>query len=168
VRKIARGLLAIPLALALLAQAGQQAVAQLTQRTIAEPGPADDLKSRRQRESVDELVRRHLGTRLRGDTRDLDSLQRLLDERHVASDDVLAQQALGVVLGDVMVAELKLHWIVVDDDYGHSRGLRWRESDQLFFPITMISKRLGGGEAVSLRALYTSVENRVRVLRARP
>jgi hypothetical protein len=32
----------------------------------------------------------------------------------------------------------------------------------------MISKRIGAGERVSIRALYASVEDRVRVLSARP
>jgi hypothetical protein len=166
--RIARALAGIPLALALLSSIVHPAVAQLHQRTVSEPGPADEAKSRRQRQSVDDMVRRHLGTRLRGDTRDLDALQRLLDDDYIRANDVLGQQALGVVLADVMVAQLGLDWIVVDDDYGHSRGLRWRKSDQLFFPITMISKRIQAGERVRVRALYTIVEDRVKVLRARP
>jgi hypothetical protein len=163
-----RVLAALVMALALLFTPHDAARAQLTQRTISEPGPADVLKSETQRKQVDDLARRRLGTRLRGDTHDLDTLQRLLDERYVEPGDTFAQQALGVVLGDVMVSQLRLHWVVVDDDFGHSRGLRWRESDSLFFPITMISKRIGAGERVSIRALYASVEDRVRVLAARP
>jgi hypothetical protein len=163
-----RTLAALALGLVLLTTPHGNAPAQITQRTVSEPGPADELKGRRQREFVDELARRRLGTRLRGNGLDLDTLQRLLDEGHVRKDDVFAQQALGLVLGDVMVSQLRLHWVVVDDHFGHSRGLRWRESQQLFFPITMISKRVSHGERVSMRALYASVEQRVRVLRARP
>ena len=106
------------------------AAAQLTQRTVSQPESADQLKTKRQLDQVDELARRHLGRRVRGrSTDELDVLQRLLDERFIRADDTFAQQSLGVALGNILATQLPLSWVVVDDDHGHSRALRYRESD---------------------------------------
>jgi hypothetical protein len=149
--------------------APDRTLAQVGPRLIGAPGPSDQMKSERQRKLVDELSRRNLGTPVYGrEKRDLDTLQRLLDDGFVRRDDVFAQQSLGLVLGDIMVANMKLEWVVVDDDFGHSRALRYRGSDQLFFPITMIPKRLKAGERIRMRALYALVEDRVRILDERP
>jgi hypothetical protein len=154
-------------ALALVLGCAGQAVAQLPP-VVQALGPADRLKSERQREQVGTLARRHLGRPLRSEgTSDLAVLQRLLDERIVAPDDVFGLQALGVVLGDVMARTLPLHWVAIDDDRGHSRALRYRETDALFFPVTMISKRIQNHETVRVRALYDLVAGEVARLEAR-
>lgn len=136
--------------------------------TIEPPGPADLLKSQRQREQVESLARRRLGVSLHeGVLGDLDVLQRLFDERAVAPDDEFGQQSLGVVLGDVMARNLGLEWVVVDDEQGRSRALRYRDTTSLFFPITMISKRARHDERISVRALYDDVANAVERLEQR-
>jgi hypothetical protein len=155
------------LGLALLALA-LPAAAQLNPRTVSKPGPSDIIKTQQQLERVDELGRRHLGQRIRARSKDeLGLLQRLLDERFVRESDVLGQQALGVALGNILATELRLTWVVVDDEYGHSRALRYRKADDLFFPVTMISKRIGTGQRVDVRALYAKVEDRVKTLEGR-
>ena len=68
------------------------------------------------------------------------------------------------IVRDLMAAHLGLRWVVVDDDYGHSRALRYPGTDELFFPITMIPKRIKAGEVVRIRYLYDLVADRVRVL----
>jgi hypothetical protein len=142
--------------------------AQLRHRTITAFGPAETAKTQQQSEWVSELARRHLGVRITGrEIRDLDALQRLLGERVIRDDDVLGQQALGVVLGEVMAHSLALDWVVVDDDVGHSRALKHRREDQLYFPITMINKRTRAKERVRVRELYDSVARSVRILDAR-
>jgi hypothetical protein len=144
------------------------AAAQLTQRTVSQPESADQLKTKRQLDQVDELARRHLGRRVRGrSTDELDVLQRLLDERFIRADDTFAQQSLGVALGNILATQFPLSWVVVDDDHGHSRALRYRESDDLFFPVTMISKRIETNQRVSIRALYSKVEESVKKLERR-
>ena len=113
------------------------------------------------------LAWRHLGTPLRGgQLRNLGTLQRLADSRFISKADVMDQQVLGVVLGDVMADNLHLSWIVVDDRVGRSRALRWRETQPLFFPVTMISKRMSSGEKVDVRALYDRVARDVAKLKA--
>lgn len=128
--------------------------------TVGAFGPADLKKSDTQRAQVERLARRHLGLPTGRDTEtDLDVLQRLIDGGHVRDDDVYLQQSLGVVLGDSLARDLRiLQWAVVDDRYGHSRALQYRTTDQVFFPVTMISKRIKADERIDVRALYDQVK----------
>jgi hypothetical protein len=152
--------------LQLLAATGP-AVAQMP-AIVEPPGPAELLKSQRQREQIGLLARRRLGVTLHeGAVSDLDVLQRLLDEGAVAPDDEFGQQSLGVVLGDVMARNLGLEWVVVDDELGRSRALRYRETSSLFFPVTMISKRARHDERIVVRALYDDVARGVERLEQR-
>jgi len=158
--------------LALLTSAGVggftgSALAQLDGMKIAALSSGDELKSQRQRSLIADIARRELGASFgvspEGDIR---LLQRLLDEREVRPDQVFEQQAMGVVLGDAMVAGLRLRWVAVDDQYGHSRALRFRDTEHLFFPVTMISKRVRLGDPVDVAALYRDIQRRVEVLEA--
>jgi len=169
VRPLPSTALALSLAIASILALGPAEVgAQLGPRLIGSPEPRDELKSERQREIVAGLARRHLGMPVLGRSlSELETLQRLIDGRWVSREDAFTQQCLGVVLGDLMVANLGLSWVVVDDDYGHSRALRYPGTDELFFPITMIPKRMKAGESVRIDALYALVADRVRVLDAR-
>lgn len=129
--------------------------------TVSPFGPSDLRKTEQQRAQVAELARRRIGIPLGRDTAtDLSVLQRLLDGGHVGREDVYLQQSLGVVLGDALDRDLRiLRWAVVDDKYGHSRALQYRTTDQVFFPITMVPKRLKAGERVDFRALYDQVRD---------
>ena len=145
-----------------------EAAPQATTRepTIGPFGPGDERKSERQRERVKTLARSELGLTVGIRTAtDLDALQRLIDERHVRSADTYLQQSLGLVLGDALARDHRsLSWVVLDDRYGHSRALRYRDSDQLFFPVTMISKRLAVGEPVVVRDFYQKVQHAIAEL----
>jgi hypothetical protein len=128
----------------------------------------DLIKSERQRKLADELARRHLGTPLTGgETRDLTTLQRLVDGRWIEREDVFSQQALGLAFGDVLSQNLGLHWVVVDDAYGHSRALRWKQEEDLFFPVTMLSKRIAQRRPVQVHDLYDEIADRVASVKAR-
>jgi ABC-type multidrug transport system fused ATPase/permease subunit len=97
----------------------------------------------KQREQAQELVRRHVGTRLTGSSEeDLRVLQDLLDREVIAPDRTAELQALGVALGDVMAARFGLDWVSYEDELGRSRALRLGETDVVIFPVTMISKRV--------------------------
>ena len=109
--------------------------------------PLSDVDLRRLREQrnlVDELARRHVGTPLSAghSIEDLRVLQELLDQQILKPDQTYELQALGVALGDVLAEQYGLEWVVVDDDLGRSRALRYGEGEDLVFPITMISKRV--------------------------
>jgi hypothetical protein len=110
---------------------------------------------RHQRDVVDDLARRHVGSELtRGSLHDLDVLQQILDADVVDDDETFELQSLGVALGDVMERQLGLSWIVYRDELGESRALRLEETDLVLFPITMISKRVERGVPFRIDELY--------------
>src|SRR5699024_5665319 len=85
--------------------------------------PTDQTHMRLQRDTIDNLARRHLGEQLRGDAHDLDVIQQLLDRHLIADDDTATLQALGVVLGDQLQRDLDLKWTIYIDRRGRSRAL---------------------------------------------
>ena len=107
-----------------------------------------------QRKTVEELSNR-LGRRVSGIAkRDLDTLQEIIDRRWVDAEDVQTQQALGIVFGDLLAEELDFDWVIYRDKKGRSRALRYREEDIYVFPITLISRRLSAGAALSVASLF--------------
>jgi hypothetical protein len=107
-----------------------------------------------QRKTVEGLANR-LGRRVSGiATRDLDTLQEIIDRRWVDVEDVQTQQALGIVFGDLLAEELGFDWVIYRDKKGRSRALRFREEDIYVFPITLISRRLSAGAALSVASLF--------------
>jgi len=128
-------------------------------RTIGALEASDERMMRRQRAAVDELARRHVGTPLTGGRLDdLRVIQELLDQRAVPSDEIFELQALGVVLGDVMERQLGFEWVIVEDELGRSRALRFEDTDTLVFPITMISKRVERDVRFTVDELYDKAE----------
>ena len=141
------------------------AQAQLENIKISEFDIVDSRKSTHQRELILTLVARRFGQRISGkELQDLGLLQRLLDNQYIKREQVFEQQALGLVMGDIMAAQLGLAWIVIDDATGHSRALRYKKTDNFFFPITMISKQLQFDRAADIRATYTSIEDEIKKL----
>ena len=115
-----------------------------------------------QRKTVETLANR-LGRRLSGTTtRDLETLQRVIDLRWVDSEDVQTQQALGIVFGDLLANELDLDWVIYRDRAGRSRALRYRDQDIYVFPITMLSRRLSAGAQLSVSDLFEEQLKRQR------
>jgi hypothetical protein len=113
-----------------------------TERFAALSGADRDIL-RTQRNVVDELSRRHVGSTLTvGGLEDLRILQRLIDLEVLKPDQTFELQALGVALGDVMAEQFGMKWVAVQDEYGRSRGLRLGETQVVLFPVTMISKRI--------------------------
>ena len=110
---------------------------------------------RRQRTLVKDLVRRHVGSSLTGHSLDdLRVLQELVDLEVIAADETFALQSLGVALGDVMAAQLGLDWVAFEDRLGRSCVLRLEETEVLFFPVTMISKRIESDVRFEVAELY--------------
>jgi hypothetical protein len=137
--------------------------------SVVQPLAAGDRrKLERQRGIVDVLARRRVGTPRRGGAiGDLRLLQSLVDDRVLSTDQSYELQALGVVLGDVMAEQLDLSWVVVDDQYGRTRALQYGSHEDVFFPVTMISRRYEKNIPVDVDELYRKVESDVARLRAR-
>jgi hypothetical protein len=108
-----------------------------------------------QRELLGELAALELGRRFNGTkSNDLEVLQLLLDRRLVRPGQTRELQAMGVVMGDLLAAELDMHWVVYEDRLGRSRALRYRQSDEYLFPITMISRRQEVDNRTPVTAIY--------------
>ena len=133
-----------------------------------EPPSASDLRMMdAQREVVNELAMRLLGSPLRvGSKDDLRLIQRILDKRVLKRDQTYELQALGIVLGDVIAEQHGLHWVVVEDEYGRSRALRYEETRNLVFPTTMISKRVETELRFTVLELYELAEEALGEFRA--
>ena len=117
-----------------------------------------------QRMRVEQLVNR-LGRGLTGVAdRDLDTLQRIVDERMVPGEDTLTLQAMGVVFGDLLGERLDMDWVVYRDNKGRSRALRYRQMDVYLFPVTMISRRQEGGSGRRLKPLFDDTVHDTRLL----
>ena len=122
---------------------------------ISELSPLDNDYMTQQRNLLQELASRHLGRSFSGDRdRDLALLQTLLDKELVRADEVRELQAMGVILGDLLARELDMHWVVYEDNLGRSRALRYRQTDNYLFPVTMISRRREAGNTTSVRDIY--------------
>lgn len=107
-----------------------------------------------QRQRVDELSRRRLGSACCDSVEDLPLLQRLLDEGWVQPEERLQLQAMGIVLGDLLAAELGMDWVIYEDEAGRSRALRYRDTDNYLFPVTMISRRREAGNRETVAEIY--------------
>ena len=127
--------------------------------------PKDRQQLQQQRELVDELALRYVGRTLaRHSLRELDAIQTIVDRAGLTADQTYELQALGVALGDVMSRQLALDWVAFEDKLGRSRALRYRRTDQLFFPVTMISKRIEAGVEVDVRQLFERARAQVDAL----
>ena len=108
-----------------------------------------------QRQSLQDLAAINLGRQFSGDkARDLDLLQTLLDRQLVRADQVRELQAMGVIMGDRLAADLDMHWVIYEDAEGRSRALRYENSDYYLFPITMIARRREVGNQTSVQEIY--------------
>lgn len=130
------------------------AIAEQTTK-VSDLGAVDKEFMSQQRARIDQMARFNLGKQLRGEkANDLDILQTLLDRGLVGPEQTLQLQAMGVVMGDLLAAELNMAWVVYEDRYGRSRALKLKSSDNYLFPITMISRRAEVGAAVHVQQIY--------------
>ncbi len=142
------------LVLLLLALSGAHAGAREAP-VIGELSAVDRQYMQRQRDGIAELTAQHFGARFNGykDT-DLGLLQRLLDEQVVGNQQTRQLQAMGVILGDLLAAEYGLHWVIYSDKLGRSHALRYRDTDNYLFPVTMISRRREAGNLAPVADIY--------------
>ena len=113
-----------------------------------------------QRETMQDLAMMNLGRQFNGDRNlDLELLQALLDKQLVRPDQVRELQAMGVIMGDLLAAELGMRWVLYEDNVGRSRALRYQKSDILLFPITMIARRREAGNMTSVVEINQNASN---------
>ena len=119
-----------------------------------------------QRQNLEDLARRHFGQGFSGEReQDLTLLQRLLDDGVVGPQDTAQLQAMGLVMGDLLAEELDMHWVIYEDNLGRSRALRYRDSDNYLFPMTMVSRRREAGNTQPVAAIYQKAYDIIDPLR---
>ena len=108
-----------------------------------------------QRELINDIAATNLGRQFSGEKiRDLDLLQALLDRELVKPDQTRELQAMGLILGDLLAADLDLDWVIYEDKQGRSRALRYADTDNYHFPMTMIARRLEADSHTPVVAIY--------------
>jgi len=122
---------------------------------LEEPGMMDRLYMERQVDSIDEMARTRLGTQVRGNLSDLDLIQSIINRDMIKQNDTEALQALGAVMGRVLVADLpSLEWKIYIDAVGRSRALCVKGTEHCLFPITMLSRRMETGLKPDAHKVY--------------
>jgi len=112
-----------------------------------------------QRREIEELMARRLGIlALKGDTSDLKILQSLIEHKVMKSADVRDWQGMGIIFGDILAKEFGLHWVSYEDDLGTSKALRWRNTENYVFPVTMFSKRVGFKQKIDVGEIYDKIQ----------
>ncbi len=133
----------------------QTVVASDDEARISDLSPIDSQYMQDQRALINDLAARHFGRHFSGNkTDDLGLLQRLLDQRVVHANQTRELQAMGVIMGDLLAKELGLHWVIYEDRQGRSRALRYKETDNYLFPMTMISRRWEVGNHTPVAEIY--------------
>jgi Domain of unknown function (DUF3806) len=136
------------------------------QQKITNPGKADLAHLAEQEATVLRLLKsRYPDSTINHDERDLNWLQRLIDEKVLGPDKTYELQCLGAVLGQVFAAKTPLKWVVVEDEYGRNLALQYPNTSVIVFPTTMISKRLEDGRDVDVVPIYRTVAAQVEKLK---
>ena len=121
-----------------------------------------------QRRAATALFARHLGIlSLKGDSRDLPAIQRLIDKRVIARSDLQLWQGLGVLFGDILAADFGMEWVSYEDDLGQSSALRWQDTENYVFPVTLFSKRIQFKEPIQVQPLYQSLAAQIAAFQPR-
>lgn len=121
---------------------------------------SERMKLERQRDLVDGIARQGLGEKLTRTTKDLRTIQRILDQKLLGDHPNDTFHALGVVLGDVLVEQQGYRWIGFVDEEGRSLALRRAGSENVLFPVTAISRRVEAGSPVDVSKLYSEMTAR--------
>jgi hypothetical protein len=89
-------------------------------------------------------------------------LQTILDAEWIERHETFKLQCLGITLGDALCQELRMEWVMVEDDHGRDPALRLPGTTVIVFPLTMISKRVERGEIPNVAILFRGVVQDVR------
>ncbi len=104
---------------------------------------------------ISDMTARFYGSALKGEPeKDVRLIQRLLDDERITSNQLLLLQSAGIALGVALANDRRLRWIRYSDKQGTSRALLIKETGDIVFPATIISRRFKVGLDVNVRRLY--------------
>ncbi|OMH38211.1 DUF3806 domain-containing protein [Motiliproteus sp. MSK22-1] len=102
------------------------------------------------------------GSSFDGSLNDLDLIQQALDSGEIAATDTIDLQTLGVPFGQLFINyNPGFSWWMVDDNIGRAPCIRYRETDLLLYPLTLISKRIEDGEVVDVKQLFINLSQQL-------
>ena len=81
-------------------------------------------------------------------------LRVILEAGWIEKSETVKLQCLGITFGDALAQELKMEWVTVEDEHGRNPALRLPGTTVIFFPLTMISKRIERGDVVDVDDLF--------------
>jgi hypothetical protein len=123
---------------------------------ISELSWMDQNRMEQEINSIVELAKSKTGNNIRRDLSDLDTLPRIINDNLIKIDDHERQQALGVVLGNVMLADFPntFEWKIYQDELGRSRALCAKRTSDCLFPVTLLSRRMEVGSKPDVKKIY--------------
>jgi hypothetical protein len=74
-------------------------------------------------------------------------------------DEVIS--LMGAYLGNHLVSDHDMEWVMIRDQYGEARGVRHRSLQILVFPFDTIIKRIGTGEFGFIEAVCNTVADAI-------
>lgn len=158
-------LVAVALGCAIAAASAQSPLNTASNPTVAAPAKnvtitelswIDNNKMGQEIAALNELTESKIGAPIRGDLSDLDTLQRLVDNNIVKPDDYKIQQAMGLALGNLILADFPstFEWKIYQDELGRSRALCAKGTSDCLFPITMFSRRIEVGIKPDVKKIH--------------
>jgi len=83
------------------------------------------------------------------------------EARHrFSSKDVIAM--LGAQLGQRLVSELDMEWVVVTDQYGRDVAVRSKQFEVISFPFASVAKRVESGQYEFMEGIYYAVQEAIK------
>jgi hypothetical protein len=116
----------------------------------------DKNKMQQQEDQINSLAKSKMGLSLHKNWDDIALLQQIIDRKLVAANDSSTQEAMGVVLGNVMQADFPAHlqWKIYKDKLGRSRALCIKGTEECLFPVTMLSRRMRLEMTIKVSEVY--------------
>jgi hypothetical protein len=129
---------------------------QLKAVVIEDLGWMDKNKMQQQEDQINSLAKSKMGLSLHKNWDDIALLQQIIDRKLVAANDSSTQEAMGVVLGNVMQADFPAHlqWKIYKDKLGRSRALCIKGTEECLFPVTMLSRRMRLEMTIKVSEVY--------------
>jgi hypothetical protein len=87
-----------------------------------------------------------------------EAFRRWQDDGAARYTDTQVVSLLGAYLGNKMVADLDMEWVVVDDDSGVDFGVRGRHAEVLAFPFASVEKRVTRKQHSFMVGLYHTLK----------
>lgn len=88
-------------------------------------------------------------------------LKALLDAQVFAAGQTYELECMGVILGDIFVAETRLEWVIAEDELGRGPALHMPGTSILLYPLAMIAEPVARGDEVDLPALFRATAAKI-------